>query len=221
MSHPNSNPRGSEWRIWDLHVHTPASYGGSYADFISNAAKSEADVIGINDYATLEGYEEIMRLGGIAGKELFPVVEFRMHNVLMTKHNPNGIHLNFHIIFDNDPALFQTIKTFVNSLKCLDKQGVEQLLGSNTERHEASCDPLTTIQELKRLELFETHALVWLPYDEYGGVDEIDPVNDPQFKAKLINDVHIIGSSAAKQISFFKWEDKAHTEEQYRKWIGH
>ena len=62
-----NNSRGSEWRIWDLHVHTPASYGGSYETFVENASRCVAAVIGINDYATLEGYEAIQKLGGIPG----------------------------------------------------------------------------------------------------------------------------------------------------------
>ena len=66
--------KGSIWRIWDLHVHTPASYNGDYDEFIRNAEKSEADVIGINDYFTLEGYREILEKGGIKDKVIFPVV---------------------------------------------------------------------------------------------------------------------------------------------------
>lgn len=220
MSYPTENPRGSEWRIWDLHVHTPASYGGKFEDFISNAAKSEAEVIGINDYATLDGYEEICKLGGVAGKVIFPVVELRMHNVLITKHNPNGVHINFHIIFDNDPNIFQTIKTFLNSLDCWDKTGTKHQLGGVQDRKDVSCNSLEVIEKLHELKLFGTHALIWIPYDEYGGIDEIDPINDPQFKASLIKEAHIMGSSTAKQIAFFKWDDDRYTEAQYKDWLG-
>ena len=96
--------RGSTWKIWDLHVHSPTTYGGSYEKFISNAQNSIAAVIGINDYCTLAGYEEIVQKGGVPGKVIFPVVELRMNNLLTTKKNANGIRINFHIIFDNDPS---------------------------------------------------------------------------------------------------------------------
>lgn len=217
--HPEKNPRGSEWRIWDLHVHTPASYGGSFEDFITNASNSEAAVIGINDYATIEGYEKILDLGGVPGKVIFPVVELRMHNVLITKHNSNGVHVNFHIIFDNDPNLLPTIKTFVDALECLDKSGTKQLLGDVAQRKEVTADSHHVIQKLRDLSLLEKHALVWIPYDEYGGIDEIDPINDPNFKASLISDAHFLGSSNPKQISFFKWEDPRYSEDQYRGWF--
>jgi len=89
------NTKGAQWRIWDMHVHTPASYGGDYTTFVTNAGKSQAAVIGINDYCTIEGYEEIRKLGGISEKVLFPVVELRMHNVLITKHRPIGIQFSY------------------------------------------------------------------------------------------------------------------------------
>ena len=53
-------PKGSEWRKWDLHVHTPASiyhrYGPNTDETWENFMKdienlsSEFSVLGINDY---------------------------------------------------------------------------------------------------------------------------------------------------------------------------
>jgi hypothetical protein len=199
-----AHPKGSLWRIWDLHVHTPASYGGSYDDFIKNASTCIADVIGINDYCTIAGYKEIMQKGGVPGKILFPVVELRMHNVLQTKRNPNGIKINFHIIFDNNQALFLKIENWLSSLPCYGEGGKDVLLGSvmPTDIGKVSFEYNSVIDSLKKCELYGSHALIWLPYDEYGGVDEIDPHSDGWFKAALIGKAHIIGSSTAKQIDF-------------------
>lgn len=97
--------RGSFWRIWDLHVHSPQTYGGDYNTFISNLSNSPAEVIGINDYCSIQGYKQTIANGGVPDKVLFPVVELRMHNLLTTKKNPNGVRINFHIIFDNNPYL--------------------------------------------------------------------------------------------------------------------
>ena len=61
--------RGSEWRKWDLHVHTPASgmangYGGDWDDYVKTlftlAVEREVAAIGITDYFTIEGYEKIV-----------------------------------------------------------------------------------------------------------------------------------------------------------------
>lgn len=60
----NKWPRGSEWRRWDLHVHTPESHGfsGDWQQFIIQLRNADCDVIGINDYFSVAGYMEIMRL---------------------------------------------------------------------------------------------------------------------------------------------------------------
>lgn len=57
--------RGSEWKIWDLHIHTPmsifAEYGGDtediWAEFFNELENlpTEIKVLGINDYLFLDG----------------------------------------------------------------------------------------------------------------------------------------------------------------------
>lgn len=91
----NGENKGSIWRVWDLHVHSPATYGGEYQTFIDNAKVSVASVIGVNDYCSIKGYEEIVKLGGIPSKVIFPVVELRMHNLLTTKKIQMGLELIF------------------------------------------------------------------------------------------------------------------------------
>lgn len=211
-----SDLRGSQWRIWDMHVHTPASYGGDYTDFIEKAKGCKASVIGLNDYCSLSGYEEIAKRGGIAEKVLFPVVEFRMHTLLHTKKNPNGIKINFHVIFDNNPEVFPKIKNWLASLECFDERGNSIQLGVAQEIKKTTFDYEKTVESLKKFGLHESHALIWLPYDEYGGADEIDPNSDGYFKLSLIGKAHIMGSSSQKQIEFFKWQDPKLTEEQYQ-----
>lgn len=216
----STNNKGSLWRIWDLHVHSPATYGGDYSTFIEEARKCKADVLGINDYCTLNGYKEIIRLGGIPNKVIFPAVEFRMHNLLSSKKKPNGVRINFHIIFNNDPSIFPKIETWVASLNCLDEKGNSIQLGTAGDLLKVSLDFEHVVDSLKKLNLYETHAIIWLPYDEYGGINEIDPVTDGVFKLSLINKSHVIGTSTKKQIDFFKWEDEKYTTEQYKEWFG-
>ena len=215
----NGNNKGSIWRIWDLHVHSPATYGGNYATFIINASTCIAEVIGVNDYCSVKGYEEIVKLGGIPGKVIFPVVEFRMHNLLTTKKNPNGVRINFHIIFDNDINVFPKISTWMSSLKCLDEKGNNIQLGTAGDLSKVSFDFEKVIDSLKEYNLYDVHSIVWLPYDEYGGIDEIDPVTDAYLKLCLINKSHIMGSSTKKQIDFFKWDDEKYTADQYKVWF--
>lgn len=216
----NAENKGSIWRVWDLHVHSPATYGGEYQTFIDNAKASKADVIGVNDYCSVKGYEEIVKLGGIPNKVIFPVVELRMHNLLTTKKNPNGVRINFHIIFDNAPEVLPKISNWVSSLKCLDERANPIQLGTATDLSKVSFDFEYVVNSLKEFKLYDTHSLIWLPYDEYGGIDEIDPDTDGVFKLSLINKSHIIGSSTKKQIDFFNWADPKYSIAQYKSWFA-
>lgn len=203
--------RGSEWNIWDLHVHTPASGFGEEEDYpklIENLKKSEADIIGINDYCTIQGYKKILELGGVTGKILFPVVEFRMNNKINHKNSTaiaGGVSINFHLIFDNNLPVNQ-IETELNSLECFSDRGITKRLGhieSVDDLKKISFDFFKTIETLEN-SILKNSFIVWVPYDEYGGIDPIDPEVDGFLKMGIINKAHILGSGNTKQISFFR-----------------
>ena len=103
-----NDPRGSLWRKWDLHVHTPASiyhnYGGSddvawerFAAAIE-ALPREFSVIGINDYLFLDGYKRILELksqGRLRNIDTFlPVIEFRIARFAGTESKLRRINLH-------------------------------------------------------------------------------------------------------------------------------
>ena len=67
---------------------------------------------------------------------------------------------------------------------------------------------------------FAGRFLIWIPYDEYGGIDNINPETDTLFKEGLVYDADILGSSNKAQADFFLWKSGKFTEEQYRKWFG-
>ncbi|MBI1262774.1 MAG: hypothetical protein GC184_13730 [Rhizobiales bacterium] len=103
-------PRGSEWRRWDLHIHTPKSivqqYGGDTTQawdiFIQTLAAlpSDVKVIAVTDYLFCDGYERLLtRRSEIPNIELImPNIEFRLNTFSGTANN-NKRH-NFHVIFD-------------------------------------------------------------------------------------------------------------------------
>lgn len=102
--------RGSIWRRWDLHVHTPASivqqYGGnvpaSWDAFVHALAVLPDDiaVLGINDYLFIDGYEQLLKrraeIPNISA--IFPSIEFRLNTFAGTADSTK--RHNFHIIFD-------------------------------------------------------------------------------------------------------------------------
>ena len=106
--------RGSEWRRWDLHVHTPTSYTHEFK-FINDGAKrkdqgdiwekyieelekiSNVSVIGITDYFTIDGYKKVLeyrrKKGRLSNFDLIlPNIEFRLHTITAKVKRLN-IHL--------------------------------------------------------------------------------------------------------------------------------
>lgn len=205
-------PKGSKWRKWDLHVHSPASYkfSGDYQQFIIQLGNADCDVIGINDYFSVAGYKEVCRrlrqpgsegnkayreaLTKLAAKTLMPVVECRMNNIVVGKRGNSGTRINFHLIFSPDLHI-DDIEAFIKSLKVNDST-----IGSRYDDPQFLRDEVSVnFDEVKRLRAdarFKDKFLVWLPYDEYGGIDPIDPKSDNAFKQGLINAGDILGSSA-------------------------
>lgn len=124
--------RGSEWRKWDLHIHTPLSieqeYGGNTPEnwerFISDleGLPPEIKVIGINDYIFIYGYKKVLdekRNGRLSNIELIlPVIELRIDKFANVSESDPFKRVNFHIIFSNEltPEIIQ--EQFLNSLSC-------------------------------------------------------------------------------------------------------
>lgn len=121
---------GSEWRRWDLHVHTPASlvnvhYGGGGVDeweaFLKDLETLPEDlkVIGICDYWSIEGYQKVMeyrKAGGLKKLErILPTVELRLR-MFAGARDLNKI--NMHVIFSDEipPEIIQ--EQFLNQLEC-------------------------------------------------------------------------------------------------------
>lgn len=112
----NKYKRGSEWRRWDLHVHTPESgMANGFSDWdsyvkalFSKAIENNIAAIGITDYFTIDGYKkikeeylqnnkklfEIFQDNALVEKinhiKLFPNIEFRLDIPIVKEKNVNG-----------------------------------------------------------------------------------------------------------------------------------
>ncbi len=111
----NSYIKGSEWRKWDLHIHTPKSiiqhYGGdsdeAWEKFISDLEKlpSEYKAIGINDYIFLDGYKKVLDYKSAGRLEnidlIIPIIELRIDK-FASQGDQAWKKINLHIIFSNE-----------------------------------------------------------------------------------------------------------------------
>lgn len=123
-----NNPKGSIWRKWDLHVHTPESFHHGYGNntdetwekFISDLENlpPEFKVIGVNDYIFVDAYKKILKekeKGRLPNIELFlPVIELRLDKFGGSESKLSKV--NFHIIFSDEinPDIIQ--QHFLNAL---------------------------------------------------------------------------------------------------------
>jgi ABC-type lipoprotein export system ATPase subunit len=123
-----NDTRGSLWRRWDLHVHTPESlyhnYGCSedvWERFITALEQLPKDfsVIGINDYLFLEGYRKVLEFksqGRLRNIDTFlPVLEFRLARFAGTEGKLRRI--NYHVVFSNEIISDLIEQQFLNQLK--------------------------------------------------------------------------------------------------------
>lgn len=124
--------KGSEWRKWDLHVHTPFSIKQYYGDgdsqevwekYITDLENlpPEVKVLGINDYLFIDGYEKLLqeknnnnRLNNI--DLLFPIIEFRVENFAGIEFG-NLSRINLHVIFSDEIEISVIKSQFLDALQ--------------------------------------------------------------------------------------------------------
>lgn len=124
-----NDPRGSVWRKWDLHIHTPASFhwkGGArfcqmtqpeceaaLDQLIEKIVQSDVAAFGIMDYWTFDGYLAIMDhisvRKHVLPKAVFPGMELRIEA-------PVDFRLNIQVVL-SDSLTRQQLQDFKTALR--------------------------------------------------------------------------------------------------------
>ena len=137
--------RGSEWRKWDLHFHTPSSY--DYKDksvtnqkIIDILAENKTSVVAITDHHTMDidRIKNLQQLGKDKGITVLPGIEF-----LADARGKDPIH--FIGIFSdtsNISYIWGQLKNTTN---------IKQIEGSNRKHNEVYCDLIDTMKLIKEL----------------------------------------------------------------------
>lgn len=108
--------KGSEWRKWDLHVHSPYTHLNKYSctshEFINKIKEENISVVGLTNYFNFKEEEyvlkEEMKKEGIA---VFLNLELRL-----SYQNKEDDCTDIHVIFDNN-LTDENIKDFLTNLK--------------------------------------------------------------------------------------------------------
>ena len=122
--------KGSEWRKWDLHIHTPFSiyqrFGTNdevtWKKYINDLEGLPSDfaVIGVNDYLFLDGYAKLKTEQAdnsrLSNLKLLPVVEFRIEKFAGINFEQLK-RINLHVIFSDEVPLETIQSQFLNTLE--------------------------------------------------------------------------------------------------------
>jgi len=233
-------PRGSEWRLWDLHIHTPASYNfngqrfvtmseeqklTAISQIITNINESEVAAYAINDYWTFDGYLDLKKAheaGEEIHKTVFPAIELRIESA-------SEIRLNIHVLF-SDKLTVQQLQDFKSHLKLrltdrpLSDEAIrdfaEKLDGAKAKHYGAPEGYKDNPAELftlgaKTAEItkasFEAALnaipkdlrLVMVPYDCYGGMEDIEWETQPTEDLYFMRLADVVETRNKKNIDLF------------------
>lgn len=172
----NKFARGSEWRIWDFHIHTPASYGWKgkkltnpnlqsqddidiIDEMIEALNRADAEVFVLMDYFTFDGWFALqnrlkMPNSPKLNKVVFPGIELRVAA-------PVSFRMNAHLIF-TDKCTVDELDSALKSLKIdgLDKN--DDLSKGNLVAYARSLNE----DRIKKIEVSLTTAKLQADYDK-------------------------------------------------------
>ncbi|MBK5209804.1 MAG: hypothetical protein JJE44_09925 [Flavobacteriaceae bacterium] len=219
-----NDAKGSIWRKWDLHIHTPYSFlnNGFGSDFdlyvkklFKKAISKNIAAIGITDYFTIDGYKNIIenylnkpdKLNELFTDEeikkikkilILPNVELRLHDLV------NNRRINFHVIFSNEVSIQDIEEHFLHDLDFV---------------HESQPFDKDNTRKLKKSNLIELGKRLKLEQPDFEGEDIFvgmstatvqhkdisERLQDIRFKEK-----HIIGVPPDEDLSKIKWSSQEH-----------
>lgn len=171
-------PRGSEWRKWDLHVHSPLSAlnnqypknsdeSPDWNRFIDELEKiKDISVIGITDYFFIEGYKKVREFksqGRLKNFDLIlPNVELRLDTFVVREKSKD---INFHVIFSNELEVEDIEKQFIEALDIQISGSVSGLEGKRKLNKK-------TISEIGKL-IKKQHSIFKADSDEEAALKNI------------------------------------------------
>ena len=155
--------RGSEWRKWDLHLHSPGTKksdgyklksGDIWDEYCRILKGSDVYAFGITDYFSAEGYfrtfAEFDKRSPGSGRVFFPNIELCTNDIV----NKNHEHVNVHAIFD--PQYPEKIREFLGRLETTKTDSKGRHMMASELSTGADYDGATTTRESIEKAIAET-----------------------------------------------------------------
>jgi len=219
--------KGSVWRKWDLHVHTPASvlyngFGSDWDIYVKTLFKTliekEIAVVGITDYFTIDGYKKIKEqyLANDAKlQELFSAEEIEKIKEIQVLPN---IELRSDIFVGNNSVNFHILFSEAVSVKDIEEKFLHEIYF----RHESEPNLPDRLRKLTETNLTELgtklrneHANFQQYTDLYVGVMNA-VVDDKEVSKTLYDKKSIFGGKyvfvtvADEDLSNIDWNSRSH-----------
>ncbi len=223
----NPFPRGSEWRRWDLHVHTPFSYlnnqfPNDWDDYVHGlfraAISKEIAVLGITDYFTIDGYKKIKqeylaspaKMEALFSREeiatienilIIPNIEFRLDKFVVDRS------INFHVLFSEEVPISYIEENFLHDIDFV-YEGNPQ---GNEERHKLKVNNLAALgdrlksQHAKFREQSDICIGMMNAVVDDGQISDVLQGAPSKFKGK-----YLVGVVADEDLSGINWNSRDH-----------
>ncbi|GBE17250.1 PHP domain protein [bacterium BMS3Abin15] len=225
----NKYPKGAEWRKWDLHLHTPASYdykgSATNEDIISTLESNGISLAAITDHHIIDvkRINELQTLGEAKGITVLPGIEF-----LADARGEEPIH--FIGIFPEKNNLEYVWGQLKNNTN------IRKVEGEGKKVNEVYCDLIKTVKLIKELGGISTihagdkhssietitnaldHTMaqkediannidfyeIGKPKDQNGYIEKVFPVIGKRLPMVLCSDNHNINNYSLKENCWIK-----------------
>lgn len=158
--------KGSIWRKWDLHIHSPKAFLNnqfstvSTDDFVNKISESEIVAVGLTNYFRFDDSElgEIKNKLTEKGIVVFPNIEFRTQ-----PPNKENEEMHIHVLFSNEVSN-QKITNFLGRLKTVDGKYCKDLTIEDIKTATVSIDTLkNTLAEDGDIKHLEDYLIAACP----------------------------------------------------------
>jgi hypothetical protein len=228
-------PRGSEWRKWDLHVHTPASvlqseFGQDWDRYVvalfHRAIEENISVIGITDYYLPEGYEILRRdylenteklkelfddetISLIRKIKVFPNIEFRISKLVVGKERDLSWNrkVNYHVLLSDGLSVEKIKSDFISQIQfCFNASAGAELEHRPLTRSNLEDLGERLIGEHSKFEKYSSALFVGMMN---ASVDENALIrllrNNAMFREK-----HLVALPCDEDLSVVSWDSQGH-----------
>jgi len=216
----NKFSKGSIWRKWDLHVHTP------FSELNKKAIENEVQVIGITDYYLIEGYKKLKKeylenentlaklfstdeIEYIKQMLIFPNIEFRIDKLVVGKENDLKWNrkVNFHLLLSDEVLIEDIEENLLSNLKF-------EINGTGDGNSQKSGLTRRNLEDLGK-ELKEHHQPFAEHSDLFVGmvsatINLDNLIDELKSKSKIFQGKYLFGLPADEDLSLVNWNSSGH-----------